>query len=289
MDTTRLAAYGITGAFFWLLQLVTLLSLLAFSGHQPSGTVTLLLRSLDTLAVPQGFQPLVNSLLTVLGTLLVFFTGLVLDLIGAYFVIWDMASFHRHIRAHRDWLDGLLMRQKPPVREDYHELMSRFVPPFSMERARALGGLLRFWRLEAWRRVFKISNDRFRLIRRYGRLQSFLLTYVDTFSGGSKLALLGDGIHIWRISRAIATAIMVVYFELCTAPFLGLLNGFSPNERWFVASMLVCINTAAFGFAALIAHRSYDRVCDMLFSAAYVTSASIERGADQAASVTADV
>ncbi len=232
----RFAEFGMTGAFFLISQLGVIVFL---SSH---GEFTILSQHWATVIdtfhsnLPEALRKSSDSLVTVIGVICIFITGLILDLIGSYFAFLEIIIFSRHIQRNQVWLNVLTYQVPGNVLNDYREYRDRFGSGFIVS-------LPRLW-------------DRVCLSREYRNLQAFLFSYVQVFSSVS--SVLDDNMHLWRTSRAISTTMLILAAEVIWVDAL--------NDRFqFLYFLLI------FGVSALITLRSYSRLCFTLFSLASVT------------------
>jgi len=232
----RFAEFGMTGAFFLISQLGVIVFL---SSH---GEFTILSHhwatAIDTFqrSLPAALQKSSDSLVTVIGVICIFITGLILDLIGSYFAFLESIIFSRHIQRNQVWIDALTNQIPGNILNDYREYRDRFGNGFIVS-------LPRLW-------------DRVCLSRAYRNLQAFLFSYVQVFSSVS--AVLDDNMHLWRTSRAISTTMLILAAEVFLIDALS-------DRFQFLYFLLI------FGVSALITLRSYSRLCFTLFSLASVT------------------
>ncbi len=264
----RFAEYGLTGAFFWLLQLF-----LFWRSNAAQELLAATLRDapLTQLGESKVIEALVTSLATAVAIIAVFVAGLLLDLMASYFLPLEMGVFKAHLDRNDGWLQGLLAEHGSYIGTDYSELRTKFGDP-SLARSliRGFGGLV-FWRSER-RRAYWASVQqgwgRWRLVRRYERLWSFFASYVVVLSGSSQLSLMVDQYYLWRTGRAISTALLLVFMQ---SQFSGLWLSVSGSAPF----LGLAIPLAAMAVAFSITLATYSRLCFTVFSLVYVTHARI--------------
>jgi hypothetical protein len=268
----RFAEYGLSGAFFWICQLILLL----LFGRTEFIINLLSMVPLSSVgAAPQLVQTLVASLLAVLAIIAIFTTGLLLDLCAAYFILWEISVFKQHLDRNASWLIGLIERYKEYSADDYQQLHDHFGNSFFSKEAwlEALR-LHQFWQRGWYRRYLAAQRQGFRrwaLVEPYTRLSSFLMSYVIIQSGSSQLSVLTDLISQWRVGRALSTAMIFIVTEI----FLGIVIWLTPlSISSFITRILPPLLLALIAFFVLstLPIRSlYSRVCHTLFSLVYVT------------------
>jgi hypothetical protein len=270
---TRFAEYGITGGFFILLQLLVL-------GWAIPGGVALalqfsaaLLANLNERDLAPLF-PAIQSLSVALALLSVFIIGLLLDLTGGIFVLWEARLFRVHLIRNRKWIVRLIEADLPDRKRDY----VRFLTLLDSISPRGLRSYfyspIPFLRASERRRRSRYSV---RLVRRmqqaFRQLEASLIAKVVV--AGVKTDLLGEQTSISRMSRAITFAIFLSGFEVYLVTFLPLTwrgdfaDVFSFGLRFWVAAL---IPVFAVLFAVIIGRAAYSRFCLILFSQVYAIS-----------------
>jgi hypothetical protein len=207
----RLTDYALVGGFFWILQL----GLAAVIGSTRMGSThwfqsaTAALRDLLQ-AAP---SPLV-ALLSALGLIAIFVTGLVLDLLGAFYLrVFEVGVFLYHLDRNEHWLGLLADQNKDYVQGDIATLHNALAP---LPAKRGLAILLKCLvprNRELRQEVAKKLRENWALLSPYSRMQSFLLSYVLLGSGAEKIELLSTQISLWSISRAVSTVMLLVGME----------------------------------------------------------------------------
>jgi hypothetical protein len=261
--SSRLGDYGITGAFFVVAQLIGFVLTDPGGSEQRARDVLNHLDAITSVA-PSLSTPLA-SLLTVLALILVFFVGLVIDLLGFYAPSVEVVSFRRRLALHHHWLSPLLATHADFLGADVKRLIDEYHPPLS-----TLAGLKevfttvpfskRYWHIAA-------KNWRFALvIGSYQRLLSFMVALALRNAGPSNAEVLRDQLGLWRTSRAIATALMFLAIEVFV---LGL-----ATRDFELYWRIQIIYLACSGLATALCVRSFHQVCETLLSALYIGSSS---------------
>lgn len=252
--STRITEYSITGGLLWVnvLLFATLANILPGAITLDNAAVVwgAWIEALEPLkatlerALPPALQ---GSLATLLGALLIiviFFSGILLDLIAPlFFVPLELFFFRKWlIEKNRGWLDALAEAHRDFIRADYY----RFV-----------GGRVIDWRHPlAW----------FEQRRCFHKLSAFLLSHIMVSSPGAALDELTDRIHLWRTSRAISTSIVVLG---CLLNFTSVI---AQKNAAGVALISVGIPLALFLASYVITLSTYSRMCLYLASLAYFTT-----------------
>src|SRR5262245_60066425 len=206
---SRFTEYGLTGGFFWICQLILLWD---------SGQTQALLSNLSTmqLPMPTGISQIgvtaITSLVGALAIAVVFVTGLLLDLLAAYFRGLEMHLFHRHLVRNRDWLGRLIADHKDYCQAEYEHFARAFGSASLTDRLRLVDGLV-FWNRERRGRFVAGLKRAAQLVRAYERLWSFFSSYVVVLSGSSQLSPMVDQYHLWRTARAVSVGLVIVSFE----------------------------------------------------------------------------
>jgi hypothetical protein len=246
----RYAEYGITGGFF----LVTLALIFGFVFPDRlvwAATASGFLSSAILDKIPPLAQPAIQSLLVALALLSVFLVGLVLEIIGSVFVVYEAWVFRKFLIMNQ-WVAKFVEAELPDYAEDYGLFLDQ------------VGQIFR-WKQEFWGpvQIFESIFQRPRQVqKRFRRLESALLAKVLT--SGAKTEMLAEQISICRMSRSIAAALYLFLF-LVFYVFIPL----SSEARHFavllsvIASFLVC--------AFFIVTGAYSRFASMLFSLVYAS------------------
>lgn len=256
--STRITEYSITGGLLWvnIFLFATLLNLpldrLNWNGASLvwSGWIATLapLKSTMETALPSALQSSLGTLLGALVIIVIFFSGIVLDLLGPlFFVPFELYFFRKWlVRKNRDWLDRLIVDNGEFIAADY----STFV-----------GGRVIDWRHPlAW----------FEQRRCFHKISAFLLSHIMVFSQAAALDELMDRIHLWRTSRAISTSLVVLAVLLTFGPLAPISRGLEHDPRaWLIATVVPLLLTL---ISTIITLSTYSRMCLYLGSLAYSTT-----------------
>jgi hypothetical protein len=256
--SSRLGDYGITGAFFVVAQMIGFVLIDPGGSAQRARDVLIHIDAI-TSAAP-ALSTSLASLLTVLALILVFFVGLVIDLLGFYAPSVEVVSFRRRLAMHDHWLSPLLATHADFLGIDVKRLIDEYHPaPSALAAVKEIVTTIPFsksyWRIVArnWRFV--------RVIGAYQRLFSFMVTLALRNAGPSGAEVLRDQLSLWRTSRAISTALVFLAMEVLV---LGFRNGF--ESYWRVQIIYFTCWMLATGLCV----RSFHQVCESVFSALYI-------------------
>jgi hypothetical protein len=253
--STRFVEHGLIGGFFWS----TEIALILVSGNGPLVLQSLLDFAETLPAIPDSFQPLTTSLLGGLAIVLVFTTGLILDLASSFFIVWEMRVFRMHLERNREWIEKFFEVHKEYGGKDYAAFITRFttireeVFPFWRRQYRHL--LLR---------DFKDPLHRVKLIPAYNRLWNLLFSYLFMSSG--QTSVLVDQIYLWRACRSIATGVYFIFLEVLLSP--NLLEKLRP--LYIVAFLFPLVVIVA---TVWVVSSGYSRLCTSLFALVYAAAA----------------
>lgn len=256
--STRITEYSITGGLLWvnLFLFATLLHLpldhvsLAAASHVWGGWIESLAPLKEALedALPAALQNSLGTLLGALMIIVIFFSGIVLDLIGPlFFVPFELYFFRKMlVQKNRSWLDGLMEADGEFIARDYQMF--------------AAG------RVVDWRHPFAWFEQR----RCYHKISAFLLAHIMACSQSAALEELMDRMHLWRTSRAVSTSTVVLAVLLTFGPLAPLARGFENDpKQWLVATVVPILLTL---ISAIITLGTYSRMCLFLGSLAYYTT-----------------
>ena len=248
----RYAEYGITGGFFLLTQ--ALILGLAFPDTLVWGADSFgALWSESVSKIPPLAQPAIQSLLVALALLSVFIIGLVLEIIGSVFMLYEARIFRKHLVTNQ-WIAKFVEAELPHYAEDYGLFLD-------------LANQIRFW---GWKKAtprsyFKGFQWQRQVQQRFRRLEFVLIAKVLT--SGAKTEMLAEQISICRMSRAIATALYVIGCEIT----FGFVQA-PPVPRWALIYLNTMIGLLVFACASFITLGAYSRFANILFSLVYASS-----------------
>jgi hypothetical protein len=265
---TRFAEYGITGGFFIVTQIVTLQFIF------PDALAYLTASSGDLFAnfsgkVPEPLRPALQSLVVALALLSVFIAGLLLDLVGSYFVVHEAGVFREHLTRNRVWVSKLVETTLPDYAGDYARfliLARKYGLTLNLRKStRALA----FWRPAVWREMRRAPGlPSLRKMQKLFRRVEFIFI-ARVVASGTKTELLVEQLSVCRMARAIAAAIMAVSVEAWIGFLvLGIRTG-EPDIHflwWLAPTVLGTL------FGMLISKGAYSRLCLILFSLLYAST-----------------
>ncbi len=243
-----LTEYGVTGGVF-LLNLFIFATLLGQHEITVPNTVAVwqhwaerFVAFAAPLANSNLLEPVLSTVIATLAVILIFCTGLLLELTAPWFFApLEISAFKRWL-ARKDyaWVGKLMQLHHPLIEEEY----TRFVndPP------------------SAWRSPQRLLAQR----ARYARLHSFIFSYLFYNARGANLEQLQEQIRLWRTSRAVSTSMI----------FLGIaLTVYAPGDN-FAAHVFIALGIpiALFAVSALITYTIYTRLCMTLCALLYLSS-----------------
>ncbi len=235
----RFAEFGMTGAFFWIAQLFYL-ALARDSETQQALQGFFDQISAVTTVMPRIFEDVGSSLLTAIGLIGIFVTGLALNLLGSYFVVLENRIFARHLQQNRDWMDAMMEGCAGPASEDYRQVRDEFDT-----------SLLSFG--------IRTSLRRMRLSNPCKHVQAFLFSFVHVFGNNGLPESLKDQVHLWRTARAIGATFFFLGFEIAYLEFVG-------PAKWQAVLAL-----GFFAVGCYFTLRAYQRMCYTLFTTSCAT------------------
>lgn len=187
-------------------------------------------------------EPVLTTIIATLSVILIFCTGLLLDLAAPWFFtpLEILAFKHRLARKDNAWADEFMQTHQALIEEDYRRFVSD--PLFS------------------WRLPYLWLMQR----ARYARLHSFICSYLFFNAHGASLEQLQEHIRLWRTSRAVSTSMI----------FLGLALNYlhSGGDLAEHALIVLGIPVVLFALSALITYIIYTRLCMTLCALLYLSS-----------------
>jgi hypothetical protein len=251
----RYAEYGITGGFFLFTQ--ALILALAYPAVLVSGGHTFgVLLTASFGEIPEEARPAIQSLLVALALLSVFIIGLVFEIIGSVFMLYEAFVFRKRL-AMNQWVAKFVEAELPDYAEDYR-LFLDLADFWSQWKEQ--------WKRKNWFRLTWGFKRQRQVQQRFRRLESVLIAKVLT--SGAKTEMLAEQISICRMSRAIGTALYVVSFEflLGSGPVAEILPVHAPDPIY-----LGIIGFLILGCATLITLGAYSPFANMLLSLVYAS------------------
>lgn len=263
--TTRFAEYSITGGLFWLslFLFATLLQLLIAGTHPTPSNAFMLwgvwLGALQPLAtimngLPAELQSAIGTVLATLGVILIFLTGILLDLISPIFFTPIETHFFRKwlVNCNHSWLRPLLATHGEFVGEDFTQFAS---------------GRLFDWRhpLRCW----------FTQRHRYNKLRTFMLSYVLMFADSAGIDEFMDTVHLWHTSRALSGAMVTLAFLLNVTPLINY-QAVEAQQVETVAMIAIGVPLLLVAISLIVTLGTYSRMCMTMCSLLYITA--VKRG-----------
>ncbi len=260
--STRFTEFAMTGAFFWISQFI----LFGFV-HQEEFMSYLpqwmgVLYGYEVM-IPQILQVAMGSMLTAFGLIGIFVTGLIMDLLSAYFTPLERIILNRHLHRNHDWMDKITAECSPTIHEDYIQLKENFGTGFVVPPAQ--------------------TRKRFSLGRQCRRIQAFLFSYIHVFSNNATSEMLIDNVHLWRTTRAISTTLLFLGFEVLALYFHTSVEPV-PNVAANVADVVydseliysIVVAYILFLLSAALTLSAYTRMCFSLFTLACATRGNVK-------------
>ena len=257
--STRITEYSITGGVLWV-NVFLFATLFSLSLHQQAitiangmhvwsawiGALTPLKTGLD--ALPESLQGSIGTLLGALAVIVIFLSGILLDLISPVFCVpFELYYFRKWLVAeNRGWLDPLIAANGEFIAAEYGVFVGE--------------------RLMDWKHPLAWFKQR----RYYNKLASFLLSHVMIFSQGAALDDLMDRVHLWRTSRAISTSMVVLGVLMNFTPLAPLAN--NGDSAAGAALITMGIPLLLFAVSATITIGTYSRMCLLLCALAFATA-----------------
>jgi hypothetical protein len=269
----RFAEYGITGGFFILLQLLILGWAVPGGVSSAVQLTAALMAGLDGKDLAPLF-PAIQSLSVALALLSVFITGLLLDLIGSFFWMWEARLFRFHLIRNGKWIVRLIEAEMPDQKREYVCFLTLLDGISPRQRWRSFYESLKFWSASARRRRSRISLGLMRRTQQtFRRLESAFVAKIVV--AGVRTDFLSEQMSISRMSRAITIAIYLSGLEFYSASSYRVailrqsdyLTSFGQGVAFAGA-----ISVFAIFFPVIIVRASYSRFCLILFSQVYAIS-----------------
>jgi hypothetical protein len=264
----RFTDYGLIGGLFWMMQALLLWLIMPGSASLPVE----LIKNIGTIS--PGAQSVLTALLGALAVVVIFTTGLLLDLFGSFYLRYiEMTAFHALAKTNESWLRRLFEKYPDYVQSDWTLLLRL---PSWWSKQQWIAGLKVFVFWNARYRKEYAEELRANLVPRgsYVRLQALLFSYVFLHSGTENIELLTNQISLWNTSRTIAAVLALFAVE---APLLWIFSG----RQFLLPQMFSYLVQLLFTAAAFaITTAAFRRVCSTLLALAYL----IDHKANESAS-----
>ncbi|MBI3776006.1 MAG: hypothetical protein HY273_10715 [Gammaproteobacteria bacterium] len=188
-------------------------------------------------------EPVLSTLIATLSVILIFCTGLLLELTAPlFFTLFEILAFKRWL-ARKDyaWVGELMQVHEALIENDYRRFVND--PP------------LVWWLPQRW-----LAQR-----ARYTRLQSFIFSYLFFNARGTSLEQLQEQIRLWRTSRAVSTSMIILGIAL---------TGYAQDGGNLAEHVLIVLGipVALFAISALTTLTIYSRLCMTLCSLLYLSS-----------------
>jgi len=250
----RFAEYSMTGGLLWI-NIFIFTTLIFYQPTQGQSTIesTFLLwqnwlnvvsNSLATLDSNSILRSSFPPILSTLGIILIFCSGLILNLISPLFCVpFELLVFKNKL-AHgkNQWLDEVISPYKDFLLDDYLFFIQH--PFFSLKN-------------------FKQCQQQ---QHRYNKIYLFLISYLYTNSSAVQLEMVAENIRVWRISRALTTSLIVLCVLLT---FLVITDSGSVQASHDAIALAIIIPLVLFSFSIIITTTMFSRLVDNIFSQTY--------------------
>jgi hypothetical protein len=272
----RFADYGLTGGLF----LVAGTALLAwFFPGDLYPLLSMFQFSLDS-NVPPFIESSMISISIASMIVVIFFIGLMLDLLGSVFILHEAAIFREELGLGERWVRSMLNPYDQFISDDLDYLFVEFAGPGELKVARRR--LRVFWKPKNWLAylaVFKRGTLRPRVMKAFSRLESVMLSHLVLNAEPTKLTMLFDQHRLCRVARAIAGGlvmlIVIILFTylLSTLALFNIMDfGNSPLTSRTRALQAILLVGPLMLLSIFVTKRSYLRYCRSLFALVFVLS-----------------
>ena len=250
----RFAEYSISGGLLWI-NIIVFITLINFPADTTQGflytTIDLWNEWLTEFSshLKQAnsfelFSNTINSLAASLFILLIFCTGLMLDLISPFFCTQiEILFFRKSIKSKEyQWLKRLTEKHVDFLQDDYQTFVDE--PLFDYRSPKV-------WPAQK---------------RRYNQINSFLLAYLFANSDNLYLTQLTDKLRLWYTSRAITTSLLVlcVLLNLLSITSSSVTNDHTSTFLYTLIIPLILISISFF-----ITVGAYTRFSNSMLALAY--------------------
>jgi hypothetical protein len=259
----RFVDYGVVGAFFLIVQ-YTLLALWGQAGW--------IINHLTALAqpIPTQLTIPIATLLTILGIIGIFFFGLFFDLFTIFSFPLEIFVFDKFFRQNQEWLEEMHKQNKYSyLKKDIKNFLDTSNDLKSKCTSNDLKSKLCFIFL------FLRPSHLNHLQPSYYRLRYFLNSFILLYSGVTQFDELTDQKHMWRTSRAIFSASVILFIEPLFVTLIWLYNFIDKDISSMKPNLITFIITWGVLFVLMLmtmimANGAYSRMCSTMFSLAHI-------------------
>ena len=250
----RFAEYSMTGGLLWINIFIftTLIYYQPIQGQSTTESTFLLWHNwlnefsslLATLDSNKLLSNSFSAILSALGIILIFCSGLILNLISPLFCVpFEMLVFKNKLTDGKNqWLDEIISPYQDFLLDDYSSFKQ--LPFFSLKNIR------------------QGQQQQ----HRHNKIYLFLISYLYTNSSGVQLEMVTENIRIWRISRALTTSLIVLCVLLT---FLVVTESGSVKASHDAIALAIIIPLLLFSFSIIITTTMFSRLVDNIFSQTY--------------------
>jgi hypothetical protein len=295
----KYSEYGVTGAFFWVTQLFVILVI----SEKPLEIWRAWMMIIEPFfeVIPATLKVSIAGVLAALGIMAIFVAGLLLDLLGSYYIIPETFIFRHQIEKNRDWLSHFVEENSSFIKEDFDYFLTHPENFWKFEKYRfgifpgtSPRSYLPFQKRVLPPKDYQEYQNLYRFAESYNRLQSLLMSYISVNPVTPNMNAFYDQIQLWRTSKAISFALLIVAIEIflnfsfkimkdmltALGDFFMSINsstgqvsvqGYVLNEllSLFLLLTFSVIFLIIYYFSVAIANQSYFRMCSNLFAIVY--------------------
>jgi len=280
----RFLDYGLTGGFFWTVQIILLLIFYPTAWHS--------MATIAIGAIPQQLAGSANAIFGALGIIAIFFTGALLDLFSPLYALPEMFTIRKHLISNKDWLKDEVIKYPSPKYDlekmcifqddaiDNHndiEWMCSVVngPPKIKHQNSYLVFIRTYPRLYLKYKFLSLTEKR-ELVQHCQNFIAFFNSYLLKRSDASQLESLMDQMHLWSTMRAFSSAISLLSLELLVLLAVKVISPPLPDLRSQIgialAVSLILIIFFHQKLADYIISKSFSRLCTTMLSLVYLTT-----------------
>jgi len=188
-------------------------------------------------------EPVLSTIIATLSVILIFCTGLLLDLISPwFFTLFEILAFKRWLaRKDYGWVSELMQTHRGLVDDDYQRFIND--PPSA------------WWLPQRW-----LAQR-----ARYTRLQSFIFAYLFFNARGASIEQLLEQNRLWRTSRSVSTSMIILGVAL---------TGYAQDSGNITEHVMIVlvIPLMLFAVSSLTTLTIYTRLCMTQCSLLYLSS-----------------
>jgi hypothetical protein len=253
---SRYVDYGLVGGLFLILNG----AILAILGNAPNASLATLLNSfIGAAEMPKTFESTFNTVMISILVVIVFASGLLLDLLGSILAVYEMRIFVSQFKRNETWARPLLQSYAEFIQDDLEGLIEAH--PYSWYQE---------FTWTALASLFRRLILTFKSFGRFNRIEGVLMSHLIFNSDEKKTQFVLENLHTCRVARSISSGLYITAISSFIFLFVPILSDRKFVDRLDTYFTATVIGTVIIVLSIYVLRRAYLRFCSSLFAAIYV-------------------